>query len=121
MTKVCILGAGALGSFVAAKLALSADPPTVSVVARGSNLASIRANGITLQDHDGKETAVAKNVIAVESTKEAGVQDVIVLAVKAHQVADVAESMEALYGPDTVIVTMQNGYFDTFDASWGPI
>lgn len=110
MTKVCIVGAGAIGSYVAAKLALTpSNPPTVTVVARGANLKAIRENGIVLQDHDGNETARAKNVIAVESTKEAGPQDVIVLAVKAHQVADVADSMGDLYGEQTVIVTMQNG------------
>jgi 2-dehydropantoate 2-reductase len=120
MAKVCIVGAGAIGSFVAAKLALSPNPPTITVLARSSNLAAIRSNGIILQDHDGNQTAVAKNIIAVESTKEAGKQDVIVLAVKAHQVADVAESMEELYGPETVIVTMQNGYVDANLTRSGP-
>ena len=111
MTKVCIVGAGAIGSFVAAKLALSpSNPPSVTVVARGANFRAIRDNGIALQDHDGNETARAKNVGAVESAKEAGPQDVIVLAVKAHQVADVADSLQDLCGENTVIVTMQNGW-----------
>lgn len=110
MTKVCIVGAGAIGSFVAAKLALTpSSPPQVTVVARGANLKSIKENGIILQDHDGKEVAVAKNVIAVESTKEAGPQDIVVLAVKAHQVADVVGSLQDLYSDETVVVTMQNG------------
>ncbi|KAI9018344.1 2-dehydropantoate 2-reductase [Hyaloraphidium curvatum] len=110
MTRVCIVGTGAIGSFVAAKLALTAvNPPTVTVVARGANLEAIRSGGISLLDHDGVEIGRARNVVAVESTKEAGPQDVVVLAVKAHQVGDVADSLANLYTDNTVVVTMQNG------------
>jgi len=73
---------------------------------RGPNLEAIRACGIRLREGD---VQMAANVQATDDYGAAGVQDLVVLAVKAHQVADVAGRVEQLCGPDTVVVTMQNG------------
>jgi 2-dehydropantoate 2-reductase len=104
--KVAIIGAGAIGGYVAVKLALSGED--VTVVARGANLAAIRANGLKLVMADGSEF-VARDVRATNDYDEAGPQDLVVLAMKAHQVEAVARDVPKLFGPDTAVVTMQNG------------
>jgi 2-dehydropantoate 2-reductase len=80
----------------------------VTFLVRGANLLAIRNKGIKLIEHDGTEQ-VATNVAATDDYAEAGPQDVVVLALKAHQVAAVADQLPLLFGPDTTVVTMQNG------------
>ena len=104
--KIAIIGAGAIGGLVGVKLALASEDITFMV--RGANLQAIRANGMKLVDHDGSEH-VARNVKATNDYAEAGVQDVVVLAMKAHQVEAVVDELPKLLGPQTLIVTMQNG------------
>ena len=104
--KIAIIGAGAIGGMVGAKLALAGEDVTFLV--RGANLQAIRSQGMTLVMHDG-ERLVARNVKATNDYAEAGVQDMVVLAMKAHQVEAVAGELPKLLGPETVIVTMQNG------------
>ncbi|KQW87027.1 2-dehydropantoate 2-reductase [Massilia sp. Root418] len=104
--KIAIVGAGAIGGLVGARLALAGEQVTFLV--RGANLLAIRNKGIKLIEHDGTEQ-VATNVAATDDYAEAGPQDVVVLALKAHQVAAVADQLPLLFGPDTTVVTMQNG------------
>lgn len=104
--KIAVIGAGAIGGFVGARLALAGEE--VTFVVRGANLAAIRAGGIKLVETSGEER-VTTDVAATDDYQAAGPQDVVVLAVKAHQVADVAGRVGQLFGPDTVVVTMQNG------------
>jgi 2-dehydropantoate 2-reductase len=104
--KIAVIGAGAIGGLVGARLALAGEDVTFMV--RGANLAAIRACGIRLREADGVGQ-VAANVQAFDDYAAAGPQDLVVLAVKAHQVADVADRMQPLFGPETVVVTMQNG------------
>ena len=104
--KIAIIGAGAIGGYVGAKLALAGEEVTFLV--RGANLDAIRRNGVRLIMADGSEL-VARDVRATNDYAEAGVQDVVILAMKAHQVDAVVGSLPALIGPETVIVTMQNG------------
>ena len=104
--KIAIVGAGAIGGLVGARLALAGEQVTFLV--RGANLLAIRNKGIKLIAHDGSEQ-VATNVTATDDYAEAGPQDVVVLALKAHQVAAVADQLPLLFGPDTCVVTMQNG------------
>jgi 2-dehydropantoate 2-reductase len=104
--KIAVIGAGAIGGFVGARLALAGEE--VTFVVRGANLAAIRAGGIKLVETSGEER-VTTDVAATDDYQAAGPQDVVVLAVKAHQVADVAGRIGQLFGPDTVVVTMQNG------------
>jgi 2-dehydropantoate 2-reductase len=104
--KIAIVGAGAIGGFVGAKLALAGEQVTFMV--RGANLAAIRANGIRLVMSDGTEQ-VAGHVTASDDYQSTGPQDMVILAVKAHQVEALVHDVPKLFGPDTVVVTMQNG------------
>jgi len=104
--KIAIIGAGAIGGYVGVKLALAGEDVTFMV--RGANLDAIRENGMKLIMHDGAEH-VARNVKATNNYEEAGPQDMVILAMKANQVESVAEDVPKLLGPDTVVVTMQNG------------
>ncbi len=104
--KMAIIGAGAIGGYVGVKLALAGEDVTFMV--RGANLDAIRNNGMKLIMHDGTEF-VARNVKAANNYDEAGPQDVVILAVKAHQMEAIANDVPKLFGPDTIVVTMQNG------------
>ena len=104
--KIAVIGAGAIGGYVGAKLALAGEDVTFLV--RGANLDAIRRNGVRLIMADGSELA-ARDVRATNDYAAAGAQDVVILAMKAHQVDAVVDSLPALIGPETVIVTMQNG------------
>jgi len=101
-----VIGAGAIGGLVGAKLAATGCDVTFMV--RGANLEAIRRQGIRLLASDGSETTV-RAVGASNDYAAVGVQDVVVLAVKAHQLANVAADASRLVGPRTVVVTMQNG------------
>jgi 2-dehydropantoate 2-reductase len=104
--KIAIVGAGAIGGYLGAKLALAGEE--VTFIARNKNLAAINANGFRLQLEDGSEQHT-RNVRAVQNMNEAGVQDAVLLTLKAHQVKDVLPDLRALFGPDTMVVTMING------------
>ncbi len=118
--KVCIVGAGSIGGFVGVKLALAGED--VTLIARGANLEAIRAKGMRLVMHDGAEL-VARNVRATSSLAEAGPQDLVVLAMKAHQVAPVVPDLPHLLHETTAIIPMQNGipwwYFQRLPAALG--
>jgi 2-dehydropantoate 2-reductase len=104
--KFAIIGAGAIGGYLGAKLALAGEEVTFLV--RGANLKAIQNNGIKLIQADGREL-VARNVRASNDYRAAGVHDVVVLGMKAHQLDAVAESVPLLCGLETVVVPMQNG------------
>jgi len=104
--KICVVGAGAIGGYLGAKLALAGED--VTLIARGPHLAAIQQHGLKLVSPDGTE-AIAADVRATSDMAEAGLQDVVFLTLKAHSVPAVAPAMRALYGPDTMVVTMQNG------------
>jgi 2-dehydropantoate 2-reductase len=104
--RFCVVGAGAIGGLVGARLARSGEH--VSVLARGENLDAIRSKGLTIVEPDGStwNTPVAA---ASADLDELGAHDVIVLALKAHQLAGMAERLPALYEHRAVVVPMQNG------------
>ncbi len=104
--KIAIIGAGAIGGYVGVKLALAGED--VTFIVRGENLKAIRAHGMKLVMQDGSEQ-VASNVRATNDYGDAGPQDLVIVALKAHQVEAVARDVPRLFGPDTVVVTMQNG------------
>ncbi len=103
--KIAIIGAGAIGGYVGAKLSLAGDE--VTFVARGANLDALRLHGMRLIE-DGNER-VARDIRAVERCAAAGPQDLVILAVKAHQLDAIAPDVVHLLGRDTAVVTMQNG------------
>ena len=104
--KIAVVGAGAIGGYLGARLALAGED--VTFIARGANLAALQANGIKLILEDGTEQ-LTRNIRAVQKMAEAGAQDVVLLTLKAHQVKDVLPDLRALFGPETMVVTMQNG------------
>ncbi|MGN6454173.1 MAG: 2-dehydropantoate 2-reductase, partial [Steroidobacteraceae bacterium] len=104
--KIAVIGCGAIGGYVAAKLALAGEAVTVMV--RGATLEAVRERGITLHMSDGC-THLAHDVTATSDYARAGAQDLVILAVKAHQLEAVAAQVPELFGPDTAVVTMQNG------------
>ena len=103
--KICVVGAGAIGGFMAVRLAHAGHE--VSAIARGPHLAAIRASGLKLVEA-GHEL-VATDLAATDRIADVGRQDVVLLALKAHQVTPVVDELPALFGPDTVMVTLQNG------------
>ncbi len=104
--RVGVVGAGAIGGYLGGLLAAAGDE--VTLIARGPNLAAIQARGMTVVLEDGREV-VAPGIRATERMRDAGPQDVVLLTVKAHQVAPIAGELGHLCHPDTSIVTMQNG------------
>ena len=102
--KICVIGAGAIGGLVAAKLAHAGED--VSVVARGPHLDAIARNGLTLVEN-GHE--IVARVKASNRIADVGAQDLIILGLKAHQVAAVAADIPAVMGPQTLVMTAQNG------------
>jgi 2-dehydropantoate 2-reductase len=103
--KICVVGAGAIGGLLAAKFALAGED--VTVIDQGAHLAAIQKNGLTLEWHDGKvQTAKMK---AVDTAVDAGTQDIIVLAVKAHFLDQVVRDIDSMLGPETIVLTVQNG------------
>jgi 2-dehydropantoate 2-reductase len=104
--RVCIVGAGAIGGLLGARLALAGQQ--VSVLARGESLAAITADGLVLVEPDGS-VSVARDVAAADDATALGPQDVVVLAVKAHQIVELAPALEHLYSDRTVVVPLQNG------------
>ena len=104
--KIAIIGAGAIGGYVGVKLALAGEDVTFMV--RGANLAAIHKNGMKLIMHDGSEH-IAAHVKASNDYAATGPQDMVILAMKSHQLEAVVNDVPKLLGPDTVVVTMQNG------------
>ena len=104
--KIAIVGAGAIGGYLGAKLAIAGED--VTFIARNKNLAAINAKGFRLILEDGSEQH-APTAKAVQDMAEAGPQDAVLLTVKAHQVKDLLPGLRGLFGPQTVVVTMING------------
>ena len=104
--RICIVGAGAIGGYLGARLALAGEQ--VTLIARGAHLEAIKRQGLTLQIADGS-SEVATPALATDDMSAAGPQDVVIAAVKAHSLPALAPAMRALYGPDTIVVTAQNG------------
>jgi 2-dehydropantoate 2-reductase len=104
MNKVCIYGAGAIGGWLGVKLARAGC--TVSVVARGATLEALRSGGLRLKE--GADT-LAVPVRASAAPADLGVQDLVIVAVKAPAMADVAQAIAPLIGPNTVVLTAMNG------------
>ena len=103
--KACIYGAGAIGGWLG--VALTQAGHTVSMVARGDTLRALQADGLRLRRPDGTLAQVA--VTAHNDPAALGVQDLVVVAVKAPGLPDVARTMAPLIGPDTIVLTAMNG------------
>ena len=103
--KICIIGAGAIGGLLAARLAKNAED--VTIVARGPQLAAIRDKGLRLIEESGETFAVAPR--AVERLGDVEGQDLVILGMKAHQVSAVASAVPGMLAPQGLVLTAQNG------------
>lgn len=104
--KIAVVGAGAIGGYLGAKLAIAGED--VTFIARNRNLEAINARGFRLILEDGSEQH-APTAKAVQHMADAGPQDAVLLTLKAHQVRDVLPGLRELFGPQTMVVTMING------------
>jgi len=104
--KVCIVGTGAIGGLMGAKLSLSGED--VTVVDQGVHLRAIKENGLKLIWQDGSEY-IATVTKATDDIKNVGKQDLVILSLKAHYLDQVARDLDTIIGPETMIVTVQNG------------
>ena len=104
MNRICIYGAGAIGGWVGAGLA--SVGASVSVVARGDALAALQTHGIRLKRGDAVSTHQVK---ASANPADLGVQDLVIIAVKAPALREVARHIAPLIGPGTVVLTAMNG------------
>ena len=102
--KICIYGAGAIGGWIGARLAALGEP--VSVVARGATLVALQTHGLRLQQAEG---LLQMPVQAADNAAALGVQDLVVVAVKAPALAEVARGIAPLLGPHTIVLTAMNG------------
>jgi 2-dehydropantoate 2-reductase len=115
--KICIYGAGAIGAYLGARLIEAGCE--VTLIARGPHLQAMRENGLTLQTGDEQQTL---QVNCTDNPAEVGPQDYVVVTLKAHSVAPIVEQILPLLGPDTPVVTAQNGvlwwYFHGLPGPW---
>jgi 2-dehydropantoate 2-reductase len=103
--RFAIVGAGSIGGYLGARLAQAGED--VTFIARGASLDTIRRSGLRLIEEDGSEHVIT--TVQATTFEDCGARDCVLLAVKAHQVAPIAPRMGALMGPDTSVVTLQNG------------
>lgn len=115
--KICVFGAGAIGGYVG--LMLQEGGADVSLIARGAHLEAIRAKGLKVV-FDGEEKI--QKLRATDNPAEIGPQDYVIVALKAHQAWESADKLAPLLGPNTAVVTMQNGvpwwYFYGVDSQY---
>jgi 2-dehydropantoate 2-reductase len=102
--KFAVVGAGAIGAYVGASLARGGSE--VTLIARGPHLAAMRERGVTVKSERGDFTA---HPAATDSIASVGAVDVVILAVKAHQIAPIIGELRSLYHDETAVVAMQNG------------
>ena len=102
--KVCIFGAGAIGGFLGVQLSQAAAE--VSLVARGAHLAAIRSHGLRLQIESEERVA---RLPCTDHPAELGVQDCVIIALKAHTITGAVDGIKRLLGPHTWLVTASNG------------
>src|SRR5262245_19656478 len=103
--RICIYGAGAVGGYLAVGLA-SVEGVELSVVGRGAALADIRPNALNVLIGGAGRRCRPR---ATDDPAELGVQDYVIVCLKAHQAWEVAERMRPMLGDDTAVVTGQNG------------
>ena len=111
--KICVYGAGAIGGYLGARLA--GTPVDVSLVARGPHLQAMRSRGLTLLSGADRKTVAMH---CTDDPRTLGPQDYVILTLKAHSTPGILDDLQPLLGPDTAVVTAQNGilwwYFHAF-------
>jgi 2-dehydropantoate 2-reductase len=115
--KFLIAGAGAIGAYIGARLAQAGFE--VTLFARGPHLRAMQENGIQVKSAEGDFAARPRIIGALA---EAGTFDVVFLGVKAHALTQLAPQLKPVLGPNTTVVSTQNGipwwYFQGFGGEW---
>ena len=118
--KIAIYGAGAIGGWLGVHLARAGCQ--VSMVARGASLQALQHSGLTLYSGPGLQGSITVPVRASAEPAALGVQDLVIVSVKAHAMAAVAQAMGPLLGPHTMVLTAMNGvpwwFFEGFGGAW---
>jgi 2-dehydropantoate 2-reductase len=114
--RITVFGAGAIGGYVAVKLASAGHD--VSIVARGAHLVAIRERGLVVDERGVRR---GLRLRATDRAEELGVQELVIIAVKAHALAAAAPEIAALLGPGTILLPAQNGipWWFSYRASGG--
>ena len=115
--RICVYGAGAIGGYLGAQLALAGED--VTLIARGRHLEAMRGNGVRLLIEGEERVAHPR---CTSDPAEAGEQDYVFVTLKAHSAPSVVDLMQPLLGPGTAVVTAQNGvpwwYFHRLEGPW---
>ncbi len=115
--KIAIFGAGAIGGYLGAKLARAGED--VTLIARGPHLAAMQANGLRVIEDDDEFVVQPR---CLSDSREAGPQDYVVAALKAHQLTAALDNLSPLLGPETPVLAAQNGlpwwYFFQLPGQW---
>lgn len=115
--RFAIVGAGAIGAFAGAMLARSGED--VTLIARGANLRAMQDHGVRVRGSLGEFEA---RPAATDDPAAAGVVDVVLLTLKAHSLTEMAPRLAQLIGPETCVVSAQNGipwwYFYRLGGEW---
>ena len=115
--KICIFGAGAIGGFLGVQL--SRAGADVSLVARGAHLAAIRSHGLRLRIEDEERIA---RLPCTDDPAAFGVQDCVIIALKAHDITGAVDGVKRVLGPETWLVTASNGLpYWYFHGTSGPL
>jgi 2-dehydropantoate 2-reductase len=104
MDRICIVGAGAVGGLLGARIAATGVP--VRALARGATLEALRTQGWRMNTAEG---LVQGPAIASDSARELGVQDLVVICVKCPALPALAPALAPLLGPQTVVLPAMNG------------
>ena len=104
--RICIIGAGAIGGMLGARLALAGESVTF-VEKNAEHAHAIRTHGLRIEA-DG-DAVVATNVDVTDDLGAPGAQDLVIIAVKAHQIPLLLPDIRKLFGPQTIVMTVQNG------------
>ena len=115
--RIAVMGAGSVGGYLGGMLSRGGND--VTLIARGPHLEAMQNNGLTLIKEGESRTV---EVSCTEDPTEAGPQDYVIITLKAHSVAGSVKQMLPLLGPETPVVTAQNGipwwYFHKLQGSW---
>lgn len=115
--KIAVFGAGAIGGYLAARLARAGED--VTLIARGAKFEAVRRNGLRLISDGGEITA---HPACVADPAEAGVQDYVIVATKAHSMPAIAARLAPMLGPETAVVPAVNGvpwwFFHRLGGQW---
>jgi 2-dehydropantoate 2-reductase len=106
--KITVIGAGAIGGMLGAKLSLAGEAVTFVELNR-AHADAIAREGLRVVDHDGNDEYVARDVKVTGDIASPGPQDLVIVAVKAQQIPAVAATLKSLLGPKTMVMTVQNG------------